>query len=149
MQVGRQCRLEYRGIYVIVINFPALPSNSSYVLDRFYAVFQRGTALCFCLAAAVGLDHGVDHIVLQGGLSILQAKAESKTFFVRFETFAPIFIKQNNGLHNLSCWIYRNFRNLKVSISSCAETLCLTINARSRVAPGNFEISSYFGSIRC
>ena len=42
----------------------------------------------------------IHYIILQGVLSILQAKAESKRFFVAFQALAAIFIKQNNGLHN-------------------------------------------------
>ena len=76
------------------------------------------------------LHQGLDHIILQGGLSILQAKAESKTFFVRFQSSPPIFIKQNNGLHNLSCRIYRDFRSKSIDQILCRDALLDDLAAR-------------------
>src|SRR5205823_6391186 len=52
---------------------------------------------------------GLDCIVLERRLSILQAKAESKTFFIRLQTLAAVFIKQNNGLHEFAVRVRRQF----------------------------------------
>ena len=73
------------------------------------------------------IGHGrhecLDLVVLQGGLSILQAKAESKAFFIRFETRTSIFIKQNNGLHNASGWICSDLGIKRVQQILCRNSL--------------------------
>jgi hypothetical protein len=63
VQIGSQCGLEYGGINVVVINFPALPylrTNESGIgripigqkTNGFGAYYVRKRAPCFCLAAS-------------------------------------------------------------------------------------------------
>ncbi len=111
MQIGGQCGLQYGGINVAVINFPALPflcararhMASSSTVDDGKAVTQKATAspvlrTQFRVVTLLGrIDQdshqAIDDIVLQGVLSILQANPESKAFFIRFQPFSTIFIK--------------------------------------------------------
>jgi len=113
MQIGSQCGLQYGGINVAIINFPALPflcARTRHVkMAGPFSVFGgpgttrkrcpvRLLRTQFSVVALLGRfdQHGhqaIDHIVLQGILSILQANPESKAFFIRFQTFAAIFIK--------------------------------------------------------
>ena len=104
MQVGGQGRLQYRGINVVVINFPALPY---FVVLQVFRRCRQWAPKCPCMPhlsaqsrtvlllgrSGQRRHHGLYHIVLQSGLSILQAKAESKAFFVRLQPLAAIFIK--------------------------------------------------------
>jgi len=111
MQIGSQCGLQYGGINVAIINFAALPflcARTRRMADP-YPVFGEPTTTRkrwlarllrtqFSVVSLLGRvdqhsHQAIDHIVLQGVLSILQANPESKAFFIRFQTFAPIFIK--------------------------------------------------------
>src|SRR5450830_2048020 len=109
MQIGGQCGLQYGGINVAVINFPALPflcARAATWQARLRLTTERPSRKAtaspvlrtqFRVVALLGrIDQdshqAIDDIVLQGVLSILQANPESKAFFIRFQPFSTIFI---------------------------------------------------------
>ncbi len=47
LQVGRQCLLEYGRVYVVMVNFEALPSDQTC-----FGNYPRNLALCFSFAAS-------------------------------------------------------------------------------------------------